>query len=186
RPGDLHVCALGRNPGCCARGCHWCAGTVRGHGLDGVLEGSAVQDALEDWHPGVKAFAGMAAPTIAYLVVAYLSLTAERVFASGFSPGALSMLSYAMRLFVLPASIVAGSIATVLHTEFSVFASRGEMDQLGVSFRRGVDLAILVLIPVSIGALVFSRTIVAAAYGYGKFSGENVGTTAATFAAYSL
>ena len=178
---------------------HW--GGIQGAAL-GVAIGALVQFAVMAWmafsravrykmrlrigHPGVKAFAGMAAPTIAYLVVAYLSLTAERVFASGFSPGALSMLSYAMRLFVLPASIVAGSIATVLHTEFSVFASRGEMDQLGVSFRRGVDLAILVLIPVSIGALVFSRTIVAAAYGYGKFSGENVGTTAATFAAYSL
>lgn len=178
---------------------HW--GGIRGAAI-GVAAGAVVQFAVMAWiafsktvrykvrlrvgHPGVRAFAGMAAPTIAYLAVAYLSLTAERIFASGFSPGSLSTLSYAMRLFVLPASIVAGSIATVLHTDFSTFASRGEMHQLGESFRRGVDLAILVLIPVSIGALVFSRTIVAAAYGYGKFSGENVGATAATFAAYSL
>lgn len=137
-------------------------------------------------HPGLRAFAGMAAPTMAFLAVAYVSVVAERVFASGFNPGALSTLSYAMRLFVLPAAIVAGSIATVLHPEFSALASRGKMHELGESFRRGVDLTTLVLIPVSIGALVFSRAVVAVAYGYGKFSNENVETTAATFAAYSL
>ena len=137
-------------------------------------------------HPGLRAFAGMAAPTMAYLTVAYVSVVAERVFASGFSAGALSTLSYAMRLFVLPASIVAGSMATALHTEFSALANRGQMHELGESFRRGTDLTMLVLIPISVGALVFSRTIVAVAYGYGKFSNENVETTAATFAAYSL
>jgi putative peptidoglycan lipid II flippase len=137
-------------------------------------------------HPGLRAFAGMAVPTMAYLVVAYLSVAAERIFASGFGAGALSTLSYAIRLFILPAAIVVGSIATVLHTEFSVLASRGEMHELGESFRRGVDLTVLILTPVLIGAIVFSRAIVTAAYGYGKFSNENVETTAATFAAYSL
>src|SRR2546425_8870671 len=60
------------------------------------------------------------------------------------------------------------------------------MHRLSQSFRRGVDLTLLILIPVLIGALVFSHTIVALAYGYGKFSGEDIGTTAATFAAYSF
>ncbi len=176
-------------------------GGIRGAAA-GVATGALVQFVVMAWmafskatpyrlcvrtgHPGVRGFAGMAAPTMAYLAVAYASVTAERVFASGFSPGALSTLSYAMRLFVLPASIVAGSIATVLHTEFSEFASRGEMHELADSFRRGVDLTILVLIPISIGVLVFSRAIVTLAYGHGKFSGENIGTTAATFAAYSI
>jgi len=176
-------------------------GGIRGAAV-GVAAGALVQLAVMSWvafskavpykaqlrlrHPGLGAFAGMAAPTVAYLAVAYASVVAERIFASGFNAGALSTLSYAMRLFVLPASIVAGSIATVLHTEFSVLASRGEMQELSETFRRGVDLAVLALIPVSIGALVFSRAVVALAYGYGKFSSENVETTAATFAAYSL
>jgi putative peptidoglycan lipid II flippase len=137
-------------------------------------------------HPGLRGFAGMAAPTMAYLAVAYVSLAAERIFASGFSPGALSTLSYAMRLFVLPVAIVAGSFATVLHTEFSLLASRKELHQLSERFGRGVDLTVLMLVPVSLGALVFSHAIVALAYGYGKFSGENVGMTASAFAAYSL
>ena len=129
-------------------------------------------------HPGLGTFAGMAAPAMLYLGVAYMSLTAERAFASGFNSGAVSTLSYAMRLFTLPASIVAGSIATILHTEFSMLARRGEDHRLSESFRRGFDLTILILIPVSIGALVFSRSIVSVAFGYGKFSDENVATTA--------
>jgi len=176
-------------------------GGIRGAAL-GVAAGALVQLVVMSWmtfsktvpykvhlrmgHAGLRRFAGMAAPTIAYLAVAYTSLTAERIFASGFGPGALSTLSYAMRLFVLPAAIVAGSFATVLHTEFSILASRKELHRLSERFRRGVDLTIFMLIPVSIGALVFRHALVALAYGYGKFSGENVGMTASTFAAYSL
>jgi len=168
----------------------------------GVAIGAFVQLAVMAWvtisrtvpyrvhwnmaHAGLRGFAGMAAPTLAYLAVAYLSLTAERIFASGFGPGAVSTLSYAMRLFVLPVAIVAGSFATVLHTELSQLASRGEMRQLSERFRRGVDLTILMLIPVALGALVFSHTIVALAFGYGRFSSENVRMTGLTFAAYSL
>ena len=137
-------------------------------------------------HAGLRGFAGMAAPTMAYLAVAYVSLAAERIFASGFSPGALSTLSYAMRLFVLPVAFVAGSFATVLHTELSQLAGRNELHQLGERFRRGVDLTIFMLIPVFLGVLVFSHAIVSLAYGYGKFSDENVGMTASAFTAYSL
>lgn len=176
-------------------------GGIRGAAV-GVALGALAQLAIMSWmafskavpyrpilnlrHPGLRAFAGMALPTMLYLAVAYVSLTVERAYASGFNVGAFSTLSYAMRLFTLPATVVAGSIATILHTEFSLLADRKETHMLGDSFRRGFDLTVLALIPISIGAIVFSHSIVTVVYGYGRFSAGNVSTTAATFAAYSL
>ncbi|MCJ7723993.1 MAG: hypothetical protein MUP03_07665, partial [Anaerolineales bacterium] len=71
-------------------------------------------------HPAILRMIKLALPLIAYLIIAYTSVAVERIIASSLSAGTVSALNYSMHIFILPVTIFAGSLGTVIYPRLSM------------------------------------------------------------------
>src|SRR6185369_14112088 len=65
--------------------------------------------------PSIRRLLDLGAPLVGYLALANVSLLIERHLASQLSEGAVSSITYAMRLFTVPANFLAAPIAMVAY-----------------------------------------------------------------------
>jgi putative peptidoglycan lipid II flippase len=75
-------------------------------------------------HPAIAKLFRVGGPLLLYLMVANGSLFLERNLASQLATGAVSTLTYAMRLFVVPANFLAAPLAIVSYPQFAREAAR--------------------------------------------------------------
>ncbi len=150
-----------------------------------VRLGGRYQLVMNLQHPAVRRIGKLALPLVAYFGVSYASVVIERMIASSFSEGTVSAFNYALRLFVLPVNLVAGSLGIVLYPRFSRLAV-DDYQTLGKILSQTLKGAILVLTPVSLWLLLNSDSLVGLFYGHGQFTSEDVQLTAGILSAYAI
>lgn len=152
-----------------------------------VRYGALYRPVMNVRHPALRRMEKLALPLVGYLAVAYASVAAERLIASTLPEGTVSALNYAMRLFVLPIALFAGSLGTVIYPRLSLEAGKDdEGGAFAVSLSRATGLTVFVLTPVSLWLIVNSHWVVALLYGRGRFTSEDVRLTALFVSGYSI
>jgi len=110
----------------------------------------------------------------------------DRVVASLIGAGAISSLWYSFRIINLPFSILSLSLSRSIAPELSKM--RGKKDKKGfkdiIGF--GIDLNLIILFPVTLFILFFSKEIVALFYKRGMFGNTAVSETSLALFYYSL
>lgn len=136
-------------------------------------------------HPAIHKLLRLGGPLFLYLLVANASLLVERNLASRISAGAVSTLTYALRLFAVPSSFLAAPLAIVAYPQLAREALRHERGDLGVQVSRLFRLMMFVFLPVTVWTVLNALPITRVLYEHGRFLLSDSIVTARVLAIYS-
>jgi putative peptidoglycan lipid II flippase len=136
-------------------------------------------------HPAIRKLLRLGVPLFLYLAVANASSVMERNIASRLSAGAVSTLSYALRLFTVPANFMAAPLAIVAYPGFAREAARVRRGELGSQVSRIFRLVIFLFLPVTIWTAINALIVTRLLYEHGRFLSADSLITARVLAIYS-
>ena len=139
---------------------------------------------LKDEH--IKNMVIIALPVIIGQSVNQINVLVDRTLASGIAVGGISALNYASRLNGFVQSLFVASITTVMYPMISKMAAAKNMKGLKSYVSEAISTINLLVIPATIGAMIFSKEIVALLFGRGAFTPEAVAMTGNALFYYSI
>lgn len=128
----------------------------------------------------------MAFPVIVGQSVNQINILVDKTLASGIAVGGISALNYAIRLNGFVQGLFVASITTVLYPMISKMAAAKNMKGLKSSISEAISTVNLLVIPATIGAMIFSKEVVGLLFGRGAFTPEAVDMTANALFYYSI
>jgi putative peptidoglycan lipid II flippase len=134
----------------------------------------------------IKTMVIIALPVIAGQSVNQINVLVDRTLASGIAVGGISALNYANRLNVFVQGLFVASISTVLYPMISKMAAEDNMNGLKSSISEAISIINLLVIPATIGAMIFSKEIVTLLFGRGAFTPEAIDMTGGALFYYSI
>ncbi|MES2214852.1 MAG: murein biosynthesis integral membrane protein MurJ [Pseudomonadota bacterium] len=105
---------------------------------------------------------------------------------ASFIPGAVSILSYADRLYQFPLSIIGIAFATVLLPELSKLYKSKDVDKIFTTQNNAIKFALFLAMPCAIGIILLSHPIICLIYEHGAFTSEDTTKTASALAAFGI
>jgi putative peptidoglycan lipid II flippase len=120
-------------------------------------------------HPAISRLLRLGAPLFLYLAVANGALFLERNLASQLAAGSVSTLTYAMRLFAVPANFLAAPLAIVSYPQFAREALRDKHGDLRNQVSRMFRLVLFLFLPVTIFTILNAEPLTRLLYERGQF-----------------
>ncbi len=105
---------------------------------------------------------------------------------SSFIPGAVSILSYADRLYQLPMSVIGVTFGTILLPTLSKLYKLGKMEEAEKTQELSIKIGLLLSLPCSVVLIVLAHPIIQLIYEHGAFTPEDTIKTGNTIAAFSI
>lgn len=137
-------------------------------------------------HPVVIKLLKLGVPLFLYLAVGYASIIVERNLASRLWPGAVSIVNYAMRLFVLPTTLLAAPLSIVFYPTFAREAARVNCGELREEILKASRVTIFVVLPATVWMMVHVLPVTRLLYERGQFHHGDSLATAAFLTLYCL
>jgi putative peptidoglycan lipid II flippase len=109
-----------------------------------------------------------------------------RAMASGLPEGSVSALAYAFRLFILPVSLFAVPVYTVLLTELSTAHQQGEQQRFKEQAGAGVALLFAVVLPATAVLIALATPLTRLVYERGQFTSADTLLTSQALIAYGV
>jgi putative peptidoglycan lipid II flippase len=125
----------------------------------------------------IRGFLAKAAPGMMASSAPQLLMVAGAIIASS-SPSAVSWLYFAGRLVELPLGIVGVAMGTVLIPELSRAVRAEDRGAIAHAESRGLELAVGLALPATLGLIVLSEPIVRLLFEHGAFTTEDTKATA--------
>ena len=145
------------------------------------------------WHPilnlrdeHVRTMVIIALPVISGQSVNQINVLIDRTLASGIVVGGISALNYANRLNGFVQGIFVASISTVMYPMISRMAADDNIKGLKAAIAEGISTINLLVIPATVGGMVFSREMVSLLFGRGAFTPEAIEMTGNALFYYSI
>ncbi len=110
----------------------------------------------------------------------------DRIVASLVSYGAISSLWFSFRIIDLPTSIISRSISRAISPELSKFVAKKDKKGFLKSIEFGILLNILLILPLTIFIMLFSKEIVSVVYKRGAFGIRDLKMTSLPLFYYSI
>ncbi len=154
--------------------------------LDTASLGIRYRPVLDIHHPAIKKLLRLGVPLFLYLTVANASLLLERNLASRLSAGAVSTLSYALRLFTVPSNFLAAPLAVVAYPGFAREAARDQRGELSNQVSRMFRLVVFLFLPVTLWSLLNALPLTRLLYEHGHFVASDSFITARVLAIYGI
>lgn len=105
---------------------------------------------------------------------------------SSFIPGAVSILSYADRLYQLPMSIIGVSFATVLLPTLSKYYKSHEVKKARQTQNNAIKIGFFLTMPCTAALIVLAQPMISLIYEYGAFTEQDTVNTSYAISAFSL
>jgi putative peptidoglycan lipid II flippase len=105
---------------------------------------------------------------------------------ASFIPGAVSILSYADRLYQLPMSLIGVTFGTILLPELAQIYKKKQHTEANKLQNKAIKIAMTISIPAMFGLLVLALPIIHLIYERGHFSAHDTTKTAYALMAFSL
>jgi len=115
-----------------------------------------------------------------------LSIYVDRILASFLPVGSISSLHFSFLLVDLPFAVFSIAISKVIHPYISEGKNYSNKKNFYKFIRRGVILNALILIPITVVFMMFSKQIISLVYMRGAFNIQSVDMTFKPFFFYSL
>lgn len=128
----------------------------------------------------------IALPIILGVSVNQINVLVDRTIASQIAVGGISVMNYAYRLNGFVQGMFVSSIATVVYPMISKMAAEKNMDGLKSSLSEAITGINLLVIPATVGAMVFAVPIVSILFGRGAFDSQAVSMTAHALFFYAI
>lgn len=125
-------------------------------------------------------------PVIIGVSVNQINVLIDRSLASNVAVGGISALNYANRLNQFVQGLFVMSISTVMYPMISKMAAKKDMEGLKASIIEAINTISILVIPATIGAMVFNREIVKLLFGRGAFDPAALNMTSTALFFYAI
>jgi putative peptidoglycan lipid II flippase len=115
-----------------------------------------------------------------------INVLVDKTIASSISVGGISALSYANRLNWFIQGIIVTSIATVIYPTISRMAVNKDIVNLKKVLQKSMVSVVILIIPATIGAIIFSEPIIKLLFGRGAFDDKAIKMTSQALIFYSV
>ncbi|MGN0145049.1 MAG: murein biosynthesis integral membrane protein MurJ [Clostridium sp.] len=115
-----------------------------------------------------------------------LNMIVDKKIASSLPVGAISSLDYGQKLVIFINTIITTSISSVVYPIMANMRSNGDDKGFIETLKKSIIYLAILLIPITIGVLIFGREIVEIVYGRGQFDEYAVTMTTAAFIGYGV
>jgi len=120
-------------------------------------------------HRAISRMLRLGGPLFLYLTVANASLLIERNLASRLSAGAVSALTYAIRVFAVPANFLAAPLAIVAYPHFAREALRENHGELRGQLSQTLRFVVFLFLPATVWTVLNALPITRVLYERGQF-----------------
>lgn len=128
----------------------------------------------------------IALPFLIIVVTNDLNLIIDKAVASTLEVGAISALNYSSGIQDFVSGVVILSIVTIRYTEMSKLSITKNMKILEGNYNQTLKMTLFLVIPATIGLMVFSKEIIELLFFRGAFDYESLITTSRTLFFYSF
>lgn len=110
----------------------------------------------------------------------------DKTMASPLSEGSIAALNYAYLLNNMIMSVTIIILSTIIYPKLTKLNSMERYDSYNTMLKTGLNLVVLIAMPCSLGAMVFSNEMIQLVYGRGAFDDIAVQMTSSAFFYYSI
>ena len=128
----------------------------------------------------------LTAPVLIGVAVNQVNTMIDRTLASTLVEGSISALNYANKLNGFVMGLFIATISVVIYPMLSKLSSEDKSDAFIESVVRSINSIILLVVPISIGAMVLSTPIVRILFQRGEFDARATSMTAIALVMYSI
>lgn len=139
---------------------------------------------IKDKH--IKNMAYIALPVIIGVSVNQINVLVDRTLASSIAVGGISALNYANRLNLFVQGLFVISIATAMYPMISRMAAENNISGLKKSVSEAINSINILVIPATVGAMIFAEPVVKFLFGRGAFDPQAISMTSNALFYYSL
>lgn len=144
------------------------------------------QPILNPKDENMRSMVVIALPVTVGASVNEFNVLVSRTLASGIAIGGISALNYAARLNGFVQGLFVVSITMVMYPMIAKMAAEGDLKGLKKSISEAISIINLLIVPTTIGAMVFAKEIVVLLFGRGAFTPEAIDMTANSLFYYSI
>lgn len=131
-------------------------------------------------HRDVRQIVVLMLPRVIGLAAVQINFIVNTRLASSMGPGAVSALSIAFAIMILPQAAIAQAIGTVLFPSISAHAARGERREFARAITIAVNVIITLSLAATVGLIVLGEPLIALLFERGAFDASS--TAQVTFA----
>ncbi len=140
-----------------------------------------------DWKEhNIHEFFTLLMPVVIGVSVNEINTLVDRTVASQVAIGGISALTYANSLIMLVQGSIVQPIATVCYPKITNFVSCSNEKEAKTIIQQTLDCMLAVLVPITLGFIVFANLIIQALFGRGKFTWDAVQMTGIALAFYAI
>lgn len=110
----------------------------------------------------------------------------DKGLAAHLGPGTVSALGYAGRVTQVPVGVIAISAATAVFPTLAALASKADFDGFAGSVTAALRAALTLLVPFSVGLIIFGRPLTQVLFERGAFTPQATAITSAALSVYAL
>lgn len=143
-----------------------------------VWQGGGLKLQASLWHPSIGRFLLLALPLMLGQSIVVLDEQLARVFGSLARTGAISWLSYARRIMMVPVGVVAQAAGVASYPFLAELAARGETSRLSRSVNGALRGVLTLLMPLSAWMIVISEPTIRLIFQQGHFGAGDTEQTA--------
>jgi putative peptidoglycan lipid II flippase len=137
-------------------------------------------------HPALRSMKRLALGSVIASSAVPINAFVDRAIASHLSEGAVTWLAYGFRVFMLPVSLFAVPLHTVLLTSLSTLYHAGDEEGFARNLAAGLRLLLFLCLPSSALFAALASPIVRVIYQRGQFASFDTTMTSAALAAYAV
>lgn len=149
-------------------------------------KGYRYQVKIKIFDNNIKNMVILSIPLIVGVSVNQLNVLVDRSLASGINEGGISALHYANTLNLFVQGIFVISISTVIFPTLSKMVAKNNKDEFKKVVSTSLIGVVLLVFPISVGSILFSKEIIQILFGRGAFDEEAVKLTASALFYYSF
>ena len=141
-----------------------------------------------DWELGdaTKEIVVLALPVFFGGSINQINAFVDRMLASGLQDGSLSALNYSNLIVQTIYGLTITIMVTIIYPKMTQANALKDYERLGSIVERGINLTVLIALPCTLGAMVYSDEIIQIVYERGAFDQAATALTAPAFFYYSI
>nr|WP_294572342.1 murein biosynthesis integral membrane protein MurJ [uncultured Romboutsia sp.] len=125
-------------------------------------------------------------PVFLGVAVNQVNAIVDRSLASTLGDGAITVLNSANRLNQFVLGLFIATIAAVIYPTLSKLSSENNKEKFAKSVSQSINTVVLLIIPISVGAIVLAEPVVKLVFERGAFDSDATNMTAIALACYSI
>lgn len=149
-------------------------------------EGFRYRPVLDLADPALRTLLVRLAPALLGVGATYFNVVLDNQIASRYGDGPVSLLSYALRLWLLPVGLIGVALSTANLAGVSRDAALGDMAGFRKTLAASIRINCLLTIPAATGLAVLSLPIIRVVYQRGQFGEQETAACALLLALYSI